>query len=355
MRTYWCSDHVVHDPGRLSQPAGGTANYYSEVAQRGVAILDAIAEAGLGDAVDVADPACDVPAVVAQVHDPAMVDFLRVAFGRVAEEEAWGAGDTPLEDHVVIAETFARADDPITSRSRSARAELGRWCADTSAPLFAETWKAVAGAARSAARAADDVAGGARAAYALCRPPGHHAGRSRIGGFCYLNNAAIAASQLGATGLRVAILDVDLHHGNGTQDIFWDRPDVLYASLHIDPHVDYPYYAGFADERGGPGAEGANLNLPLPSGTGEADYLDALDDALAAIAAFDPDALVLSLGADTHRLDPIGEFLLDTSSFARIGDRVASLDRSTVVVQEGGYHLPTLGQSVVGVLGAFES
>ncbi|TXI42579.1 MAG: histone deacetylase family protein [Mycobacterium sp.] len=353
MRTYWCSDHVEHNPGWLSQPAGGTANYYSEVAERGVVILDAIADAGLGTAIDVAGAAVDLPAVVDHVHDPAMVEFLQVAFDRVAGEEHWDAPDTPGERRVVIAETFVRADDPTAARSRSARAELGRWCADTSAPLFAGTWAAVAGAARSAAAAADDVAGGARSAYALCRPPGHHAGRSRFGGFCYLNNAAIAATQLGVAGLRVAILDVDLHHGNGTQDIFWDRSDVLYASLHIDPHVDYPYYAGFADERGGPGAEGANLNLPLASGTDESVYLDALDVALAAITAFDPDALVLSLGADTHRLDPIGEFLLDTSSFARLGERVASLDRSTVVVQEGGYHLPTLGQSVVGLLGSF--
>ena len=355
MRTYWSSDHVHHDPGRLPQPAGGTANYYSEVAARGPAVLDAVDAAGFGTIVDLTGTldADVVPPAALQVHDPAMVEFLRTAFDHIAAEEQWPVDDTNGGERVVIAETFGRTDDPSRERSTSPWAQLGRWCADTSAPIFASTWVAVVGAARAAAHAADDIAGGAPVAYAFCRPPGHHAGRSRFGGFCYLNNAAIAAHQLTTTGRRVALLDVDLHHGNGTQDIFWDRADVLYASLHIDPDVDYPYYAGFADERGGPGAEGSNLNLPLPDRCDEARYLDALEAASRAITAFGADALVVSLGTDTHQHDPIGRFDLPTTTFTSIGRRIAALGLPTAVVQEGGYHLPSLGASVTGVLSAW--
>jgi acetoin utilization deacetylase AcuC-like enzyme len=354
MRTYWCSDHIAHDPGRLPQPAGGTANYYSEVAQRGTTILDAIDTAGLGPVVDVADGGRDgLPAEAAVVHDPDLLAFLRRAHADIATEEDWSSDDTPVTDRVVIAEAFARPDDPSASRSTSPWAELGRWCADTSVPVFAGTWSAAAGAARAAAAAAGDVLGGADVAYAMCRPPGHHAGRRRIGGFCYLNNAAIAAQALAGAGQRVAVLDVDLHHGNGTQDIFWDRADVLYASLHIDPDVDYPYFAGYADERGGAAAEGANLNLPLPDHTDERDYVDALMTALRAVASFGAEALVVSLGTDTHRDDPIGRFDLSTDAFARIGERISSLRLPTVIVQEGGYDLSSLGGSVTGVLSAW--
>ena len=347
VRTYHWPGHGDHDPGLLPQPPGGTDAYYSEVASRGGVLLTTLLEAGLGKVldVDIAHPA--VPAELAQVHEPEMLDFLATAFERITEDDDRSAAP----DAVVVPESFAVGDGP--PRSASPRARLGWWCTDTSSPLFARTWDAALAAVRCAAAAADDVASGAGSAYALCRPPGHHATRNRFGGFCYLNNAAVAAQRLAVDGTRVAMLDVDLHHGNGTQDIFWDRGDVLYASLHVDPDVDYPFTAGWADERGaGPGI-GANLNLPLAPGCDEASYLAALDAALRAVTDFGADALVVSLGVDTHIDDPIGAFALTSDSYPRIGERLAAPSLPTVLVQEGGYHLPTLGRNVLGVLAAF--
>ena len=355
MTTYWSSNHADHDPGRLGQPAGSSANYYSEVAERATVILAAVTDAALGPIVDVAPPGAppELPDVATAVHDPGLLEFLQHAHRRITAEDAVFSGAATPPDAAVIAETFALPGDPSPGRSRSAWAELGRRCADTSAPLFAGTWNAAVGAARSAVAAADDVAAGATLAYALCRPPGHHAGRARFGGFCYLNNAALAAQQLTAAGRRVAIIDVDLHHGNGTQDIFWDRDDVMYASLHIDPDIEYPYFAGFADELGGPDAEGTNLNVPLPDGCDAGRYLDALGRTVDTVADFAPTALVVSLGVDTHRDDPIGRFALPTESYGDVGRQLARLGVPTVVVQEGGYHLPTIGASVVAVLEAW--
>jgi acetoin utilization deacetylase AcuC-like enzyme len=198
------------------------------------------------------------------------------------------------------------------------------------------------------------VLAGAPLAYGLCRPPGHHAGRNLIGGYCFFNNAAIAAQSLIARGAeRVAILDVDFHHGNGTQQIFWARGDVLYVSLHGDPRGIYPYYSGFATERGVDGGEGATLNLPLPAGTDGDAYLAALDEALRAIRAFDADApLVLSLGFDTFHADPICNLALQTDDYRPIGDRIAGLGMSVVALQEGGYAVDALGANATAFLGA---
>ncbi|HJU01054.1 MAG TPA: histone deacetylase family protein, partial [Actinomycetes bacterium] len=193
------------------------------------------------------------------------------------------------------------------------------------------------------------VAAGEPAAYALCRPPGHHAGPGYYGGFCLLNNAAIAA-RAAAAGGRVAVVDVDFHHGNGTQDIFWEDPEVLYVSLHGDPAGHYPFFTGAADETGaGPGA-GTTRNLPLPDGTGDDAYLDALAEALAVVEAFDPATLVVSAGFDTFEDDPIGAFRVTTAGFGRIGSALAALGRPTVVVQEGGYAVEALGANAVALM-----
>jgi len=209
---------------------------------------------------------------------------------------------------------------------------------------------------------------GLRAAYALCRPPGHHAAADLYGGYCYLNNAAIAARYLQSSGSRpsslpesralptptkVAILDIDYHHGNGTQLIFYADPAVLYCSLHVHPDEDYPYYWGDADETGvGPG-EGTNCNWPLPRGTGDKAYLAALDEALAAIGEFAPDYLVVSAGLDTTEGDPEGGFCLSTEGLHAIGECIAGLAMPTVVVQEGGYRLDRLGDNAVAFLQPF--
>jgi len=196
--------------------------------------------------------------------------------------------------------------------------------------LLAGTYAAARAAVDVALTAADLVLGGERAAYGLCRPPGHHAARSMIGGYCFFNNAAIAAEAIvQAMGQRVAILDVDFHHGNGTQQIFWRRGDVLYVSLHGDPERQFPYFLGRANETGEGEGSRANLNIPLPAGTGDQAYLAALDRGLVAIAETPGDIVVVSLGFDTYGHDPIGDF--------------AALARRLVILQEGGYYRPALG------------
>jgi acetoin utilization deacetylase AcuC-like enzyme len=191
---------------------------------------------------------------------------------------------------------------------------------------------------------ADLVLGGERAAYGLCRPPGHHAARSMAGGYCFFNNAAIAAESIARrTDQRVAILDVDYHHGNGTQQIFWRRGDVLYVSLHADPERQYPFFLGRADETGEGEGSGANLNIPLPAGTDDPTFLAALDRGLAAIDATPGDIIVVSLGFDTYGHDPIGDFALTTAVYHECGRRTAALGRRLVILQEGGYHCPSLG------------
>ncbi|WP_455774165.1 histone deacetylase family protein, partial [Burkholderia stabilis] len=195
----------------------------------------------------------------------------------------------------------------------------------------------------------------ARAAFALCRPPGHHAGREYMGGYCYLNNAAIAAQHGIAQGAaRVAVLDVDFHHGNGTQDIFYERADVLFASIHGEPHVSYPYFSGYADERGAGAGEGFNLNLPLPKGTQWDTYATALGHAADAIVAHAPDLLVVSLGVDTFEHDPISHFRLRSPDYLRIGEALARLNLPTLFVMEGGYMVEEIGINAVNVLLGFE-
>ena len=188
--------------------------------------------------------------------------------------------------------------------------------------------------------------GGETAAYGLCRPPGHHAARSMYGGYCYFNNAAIAAEAIARrTGEPVSILDVDYHHGNGTEQIFWRRGDVLYVSLHAHPDREYPYFLGWPDETGeGPGA-GANLNLPLPAGVSDEAYLEALDRGLERIAGHPGSVLVVSLGFDTYGLDPLGDFALTTEVYHEVGRRAAALGKRLVILQEGGYYVPALGDN----------
>jgi acetoin utilization deacetylase AcuC-like enzyme len=195
--------------------------------------------------------------------------------------------------------------------------------------------------------AADLVAAGARVAYGLCRPPGHHAPRAAFGGYCFFNNAAIVADRWTAeTGTRAAVLDVDYHHGNGTQQIFYARDDVLYVSLHGDPARAYPHFAGFAGETGSGRGSGANRNLPLEQGCTDERFVTALDEALDVIDAFGAAVVVVSLGVDTFHLDPLSDLAVDAPTFGVCGARVAALDRPTVILQEGGYHLDTLGDNV---------
>ena len=288
----------------------------------------------------------DVPeARLLRVHDAEFVDFLRGAHARWTAEGRQGH---------VLPSGFPARGLRRDRRPSGISGQLGYYAFDASTPIVAGTWDAALAAARCAMTAAALVAEGERAAFALCRPPGHHAGRSSYGGYCYLNNAALAAQYLLDEGRRrVSVIDVDYHHGNGTQEIFWERADVQFVSLHGTPETEYPWFLGYTDERGAGPGEGFTLNLPMPAGTGWDGYRAALGLALDAIRGFAPDALVVSLGVDTYVGDPISAFKLEAHHYPLMGGLLAGLGLPTVLVQEGGYAVTEIGENVAGVLEAF--
>jgi acetoin utilization deacetylase AcuC-like enzyme len=285
------------------------------------------------------------------VHDRALLDVVDHAW-----TDALGAGDID-GSRPLIPDTFKLAAYPgpmeLPDEPAAAHRRLGAYCFDTATPIVPGTAAAARAAVDVALTAARRVIDGEPLAYGLCRPPGHHAGRRMLGGYCFFNNAAIVAEWLRreAGFARVAILDVDYHHGNGTQQLFWERGDVLYVSLHADPTRAYPYYSGYAGERGSGAGAGTTLNLPLPAHAGLDAYGDALERGLEAIGAFAPDApLVLSLGFDTFERDPIGDLALRTVDYGVIGARVASLRLPVVALQEGGYAIDAIGANALSFL-----
>ena len=270
------------------------------------------------------------------LHDPAYVAYLR-------EASAGLRGGAAIYPSV-----FPYGPAPHV---RGGHARRGAYCFDTVTPISAGTFAAALGGAAAALHAAELVAAGERCVYVLTRPPGHHAERNRCGGYSYLNNTALAADRLTHHG-RVAVLDLDVHHGNGTQHLFYNRADVLTVSIHGDPARLFPYFSGFDDETGtGPGL-GYNRNLPLPPGTDPPRYGPALATALEAIGRFRPAFLVVAFGSDTHDADPIGGFALPTGYFAEMGTTVRQLGMPAVVVQEGGYNPDVIGECAAGFLGA---
>lgn len=287
--------------------------------------------------------------LVRRVHVPAYVDFLTTVW------DDWVALDASNVDVDVLPSVWPvrgfRAD--VTPINFSAR--VGRFSFDAGSPITAGTWSAASVGAACAIDAARSVSCGAtRAAMALSRPPGHHAGPDFFGGYCFLNNAAIAAQALRDSGAaRVAVLDVDYHHGNGTQTIFYARADVLTVSVHGDPMTEYPFFLGHADERGSGEGLGFNLNLPLPVGTGFKAWQAALQRGLDEIARFGADALVVALGVDTFEGDPISRFLLKSDDYRRIGEAIGAHDLPTVFTMEGGYAVAEVGVNVVNVLEGF--
>ncbi len=262
------------------------------------------------------------------VHDRSLVRYIRRACREVSE----GASLYPY--------VFPLRNKARKPRERSVLA--GYFCIDTFTPIHRNAYLAAKRAVDCTLTCAEEILGGRRLAYSLVRPPGHHAERTTFGGFCYFNNAAVAANLLSHHG-RVAMLDIDYHHGNGQQDIFFDRADVLTVSIHAHPSFAYPYFSGFADEIGTDAGEGANLNLPLPEKLDGSGYRKALRKALAAVEAFAPTFLVVSLGFDTAKGDPTGTWSLTAEDMRRNGELIGSLDLATLVVQEGGYRTRTLG------------
>ena len=339
-------DHLAHD-GLVELVAGQPVPCF-ESPERATVIRDALLATG-DYAIEA--PTDHGPDPIAAVHAVELIDLVEHAW-----TDAIAAGRDP--SRALLPDTFllgAYAAGMSLERLPVGRHDrLGAFCFDTATPIVAGTAAAAHAAVDIALTALDRVLSGEPLAYALCRPPGHHAGRTLIGGYCFFNNAAITAEAVLARGAqRVAILDVDFHHGNGTQQIFWERPDVLYVSLHGDPAGIYPYFSGYAVERGGGPGEGTNLNLPLPPGTDGDAYLATLDEALEAIRAFDPDApIILSLGFDTYHADPICNLALRTDDYARIGSAIASLKMPVVAIQEGGYAIDALGRECGRFLGA---
>jgi len=232
--------------------------------------------------------------------------------------------------------------------------QVGQYIADSNCPMHAGTFTAAKAAAHTALSATEAVLNGERVSYAACRPPGHHAFRDAASGFCILNNVAIAAEYARKRADRVAILDIDIHHGNGTQSIFYDRPDVLFVSIHRDPLDFYPFYSGYADERGIGAGAGFNLNIPLSAGYGDGACLEALATASERIRQFRPHLLLVSLGFDAHERDPHGKGRMSTLGFAAVSQAIRALGVPTVLVQEGGYLSPELGPTLAQFLQAFE-
>ena len=280
-----------------------------------------------------------------KIHDSGYLEFLRSAF---AEWRASGRdGDAIGYTWPVVGRRDLKLD--------RIDAKLGRYSFDAATPIASGTWEAAYWSAQTALTALSALLDGeCRASFALCRPPGHHSGRDYCGGYCYLNNAAIAAEQARRTGRRVAILDIDYHHGNGTQDIFYDDPDVLFVSIHADPASDYPFFWGHADERGSGAGLGKTLNLPLPRGTGIDAYEKALDKALDEVREHEADLVVLSYGADTFENDPISHFRLRRGDYRVIARRIASIGLPVLIVMEGGYAIDALGENVAALLSGFE-
>src|SRR4051794_26341501 len=282
------------------------------------------------------------------VHDPGLLRFLQEAWP-AARRQSIGRPNLIADSYPTFRMFEGMSGDVVATRPETGNAggRAGWWGFDTANPIVAGTYIAARASVDVALTTADLVVGGERAAYGLCRPPGHHAARSMAGGYCFLNNAAIAAEAIRrATRSPVSILDLDYHHGNGTQQIFWRRGDVRYVSLHADPARQYPFFLGYEDEIGEGEGTGANLNIPLPAGTDDDAYLAALDRGLAAIAATAGEVVVVSLGFDTYAHDPIGDFALTTAVYHECGRRVAALGRRLVILQEGGYHRPSLGANV---------
>jgi acetoin utilization deacetylase AcuC-like enzyme len=284
---------------------------------------------------------------VLRVHDEGFVDFLSTAW------QEWTATGLTHDALPLVWPVRGMRTDRIPE---DIDGKLGYYSMDAGVPITAGTWTAVQDSADVALTGAKLLQSGQSSVFSLCRPPGHHAAADYMGGYCYLNNAAIAAQYLRDEGCdRVAILDVDYHHGNGTQSIFYGRNDVFFASIHADPRVEYPSFLGYSDETGEGAGLGYNVNYPLPHGTNWMTYSEALNDACKMIADYAPQAVVVSLGVDTFEKDPISKFLLKNENYLRMGEAIGRLKKPTLFVMEGGYAVDDIGVNAINVLTGFET
>lgn len=340
MLTVYSDKHRLHSAaadlinGRLEPPV--------EKPSRADTVIAAVRDARLGE---VHEPGEFGVEPILRVHDARLVHFLEHAWSEWVE--AHGRWDA-IPGTCCARGMQAREPETIDGK-------LAFFATEPGSPITAGTWDAARSAVNVALSGLDTLRGNTRGVFSLCRPPGHHAARDYYGGYCYLNNAAIAAqSAIDRGASRVAVLDVDYHHGNGTQSIFYDRSDVLFVSIHADPRQDYPFFLGYADETGSGAGAGCNLNIPLRWGADWSQYGLALDTAITRIREHAPEVLVISLGVDTFERDPISRFKLKGADYPRIGRAISKLNVPTLFVMEGGYAIDELGVNAVNVLLGFE-
>ena len=338
MKVVYNPAHLLHDP----QVEFETSTVHSPFEHIGRA--EAIRETLQADArFEFLSPTDWGLAPIEGVHNPGLVRFL---------SEGWALYGAQHPDvREVVPDVFYRPAllDKMGERGepQSINGRVGYWCFETTTPLTETTYEAARGAVDTALTTTELVLGGETSAYGLCRPPGHHATADMYGGYCFFNNAAVAAHHIASTtGANVTILDVDYHHGNGTQQIFYDRDDVQYVSLHGDPARAYPYSIGYADETGTGRGLGCNINYPMPLRADDDLYISALATACEEVARFGPSVLIVSLGLDTYITDPISDLAVTTDGMRRSGEIVRELGLPTVVLQEGGYDVNALGANV---------
>ncbi len=349
MPVVWSEDCLLHEPG--GEVWLGVREAGTEVPERATAILRALRDAGAPVLPARRHEMTDLHSV----HHPDLVAHLASIW---ADWEAGGYVSEYGRDRVVpyVFPTAAMLAGLPARPPAATHGRVGLYCYDTMTLVGPGTWEAIRAAADAALTAAGLIAAGRNASYALCRPPGHHAGPAGYGGSCYLNNAALAAQALRQAGAgRVAVVDIDAHHGNGTQAIFYARPDVYYGSVHVDPGAGwFPHYMGFADERGsGPGS-GANRNLPVAPGTGDDRWLAAVEQLCQDVRQHGAEAIVLSLGTDAAAADPESPLQVTAAGYRAAGELIGSLGPVTAV-QEGGYHLPSLGEYVLATLAGVQA
>jgi acetoin utilization deacetylase AcuC-like enzyme len=347
MKTFYNHLHAQHQ-GKVEMFRGALVPCF-EVPARADYVLAELERRHLGS---VHEPHAFTDSLLATIHSPRYLNFLASAW------DQWMALDPANAERDILPSVWPTRSFRSDVEPDNFAAKVGLYSFDAGSPFTRGTWVAARAGAHCALSAAQQILEGDRAAFALSRPPGHHAGADFFGGYCFLNNAALAAQHLLQSGKesgikKVAILDVDYHHGNGTQAIFYERADVFFASIHGDPRTEYPFYLGHADETGQREGAGANLNLPLPRGTSYAEWSDALEVALAAIARHGAEALVVSLGMDTFEGDPISGFKLQSDDYLRVGERIARANLPTVLVFEGGYAVQEVGVNAANVLQAF--
>ncbi len=339
MKVIYSQDHQLHFP--RAELYGGEFVTPFERPARVEIILARLRERGL---TDIAPPAELDPAPLRKIHDAGFLSFLETCW------EEWVAAGYRGEALPLIFP--ARRMQQRCPRHIDGK--LSYYALANETAITAGSWRAAQASCAVVQTAQRLIADGERAAFALCRPPGHHAASDLYGGYCFLNNAAVAAQMFLDQGAsRIAILDIDFHHGNGTQDIFYQRSDVLFCSLHGQPEDAFPHFLGYADETGSAAGAGYTHNFPLPPGTAFDRWGDALDVALTRVRAYAPDALVVSLGVDTFKDDPISFFKLDSPDYLTIGGRIGALRCPALFVMEGGYAIDAIGLNTVNVLEGF--